>query len=531
MGDTTFVRSWLVLNRPGEPADTGRNTHDKGKPRATWGRKGTGLSEFAGLPNGQSSLAVGLTLQEMIVRKSVRAVAVATGLAITSYGAAGMVVPGAAVAAPPECPAGFEMEPGIGCTKQLPNGNRLVHHKHGVATETHGGDHEHAPVAGEGQAVSAIAPERAVVCASSGSRSRAVYAYAAGSANRVDTMRPEIQAVVRSANGKLAQAGTETGVVADFRFACDSTNQPLVTAISTNGADYSSIVSAARSAGLSTTTEDYWIFADFASPGGYSGVGTFYSDDTLSASNANYTNAGYAITYSGYWGGTTPMHENGHNMGAVQTSAPDSSGAGHCDGYGGQDVMCYNDGGAQWDSTHACGTVSGQHYDACHNDYFHTKPPAGSYLATKHNIGANTSWASFSNPFLAFGSTSPDPGTTTPTPTPTPTPTTTTFTGGIATVGATRAHSFAAVAGTVTSDLKCSGGGRNSLFSSTPASMRQEVIAPGGTILGSLTVKCDGVARRVAVTSAETGTHTVRVTKTAGGGGTTSYTVTVAYTK
>lgn len=462
------------------------------------------------------------------MQKSVRAVAIAAALAITGYGAAGTATP-AGAAGSSECPAGFEMELGIGCTKELPNGNKLVHHVHGVATESHGGDHEHEPVAGDAVVLAGIAPERPVVCASSGSRSRAVYAYAAGSVNRVDTMRSQIQASVRAANGKVAQEGTETGVVADFRFACDSANEPLVTAIPTSGADYSAIVSSARSAGLTAATEDYWIFADFTSPGGYSGVGTFYTDDTLSASNANYRNAGYAITYSGYWSGTTPMHENGHNMGAVQNSAPDASGAGHCDGSGGQDVMCYSDGGSQWDSTHACGTVSGQHYDACHNDYFHTSPAPGSYLATNHNIGANTSWASFSNPFLSFGSVSPDPDPTPPPPPPPPTPTTTAFTGDMSVVGTARTHAFSAVGGTITSDLTCTGGGKTNRFKSWPASIRQDLLSPGGTVLGSSTVKCDGVTSRLAVTSTQAGVHSLQVTKTAGASATTSYTATVSY--
>ncbi len=451
--------------------------------------------------------------------KSFRTLAIAAGMAVASYGSLGVAAPDAAVAAPPECPGGFKMEVGIGCTKQLPNGNKLVHHTHGLQTKTHGGDHEHAQVAGAGGPVAGIAPERPVACAASGARSVAIYAFAAGTENRLDSMRASIQAAVRAANGKIAQAGTETGVVADFRFACDSTGAPLVRAISTSGADYSSIVSSARSAGLTASNEDYWIFADFASPGGYSGVGTFYADDTLSASNANYANAGYGITYSGYWAGTTPMHENGHNMGAVQNSAPDSSGAGHCDGYGSQDVMCYSDGGAHWDSTHACGTVSGQHYDACHNDYFHTKPAAGSYLATKHNIGANISWASFSNPFLAFASPDPDPVS------PTPTPTTVTFTGDIASVGGTAAHRVSSAGGTVTSDLKCSGGGK----AKSAASIRQDVLSPDGTVLGSLTVTCDGVTRRLTVNSSQAGVHAVRATKTAGGRGATSYTAVVTY--
>ena len=41
------------------------------------------------------------------------------------------------------------------------------------------------------------------------------------------------------------------------------------------------------------------------------------------------------------------QHEIGHNLGAVQDSAPHSSLAGHC--YESLDVMCYADGGQYFD--------------------------------------------------------------------------------------------------------------------------------------------------------------------------------------
>ncbi|TMK49990.1 MAG: hypothetical protein E6G59_10475 [Actinobacteria bacterium] len=51
--------------------------------------------------------------------------------------------------------------------------------------------------------------------------------------------------------------------------------------------------------------------------------------------------------YSIVWGvaASTLMHELGHNMGAVQNSAPHATGAGHC--YQ-NDVMCTYDGGSYY---------------------------------------------------------------------------------------------------------------------------------------------------------------------------------------
>jgi|SRR5215204_4726639 len=76
-------------------------------------------------------------------------------------------------------------------------------------------------------------------------------------------------------------------------------------------------------------------------------VGSLYADDRLSADNANNTpgESSYGLVLDGCWNGDTPLHENGHNMGAVQAAAPHSTGSGfHC--AQDLDVVCYSpDGG------------------------------------------------------------------------------------------------------------------------------------------------------------------------------------------
>jgi hypothetical protein len=109
--------------------------------------------------------------------------------------------------------------------------------------------------------------------------------------------------------------------------------------------------------------------------------------------------------------GIAETHELGHNMGGVQASAPHSTSAGHCvDEW---DIMCYDDhstnprtGGVvvidHTNKTTSCigtpdtagtpgtpgtpGTGYNRLYDCNHDDYFHTNPPAGNYLATHWNV-------------------------------------------------------------------------------------------------------------------------------------------------
>ena len=96
------------------------------------------------------------------------------------------------------------------------------------------------------------------------------------------------------------------------------------------------------------------------------------------------------------------LHEASHNLGAVQQSAPNSSGtngigspAGHCnDQY---DLMCYEDGGSGvlFVDSNCDGDASlpadpygpdFQAWDCNKDDYFAVNPPGGSYLDTHWNL-------------------------------------------------------------------------------------------------------------------------------------------------
>jgi len=134
----------------------------------------------------------------------------------------------------------------------------------------------------------------------------------------------------------------------------------------------------------------------------YAGQGTLFPDDSADPSsnwnNATWGGARYAMVRLG-WPALLEagffQHEVGHNLGAVQDSAPHSSGAAHC--YEGSDVMCYDDGGPWFQSggafeSNCLAMADGQDvWDCGKDDYYDPSPANGSYLHDHWNI-ADSGW-------------------------------------------------------------------------------------------------------------------------------------------
>jgi len=153
----------------------------------------------------------------------------------------------------------------------------------------------------------------------------------------------------------------------------------------------------------------YIVFVDgLGSAYPYCGQGGVDADTTPGATNRN--NVGPAYSLIACWDGTTTLHEIGHNLGAVQLTAPHSSGAYHC--YDESDVMCYDDGGSYFlgpdgkDATADDGQLvascpapsvllgtqpSDRQFDCNEDDYYNPAPASGSYLATHWNV-ASSNW-------------------------------------------------------------------------------------------------------------------------------------------
>jgi hypothetical protein len=136
----------------------------------------------------------------------------------------------------------------------------------------------------------------------------------------------------------------------------------------------------------------------------YGGQGSLWYDDGPDPTS-NWNNVVFAggarysmirlgwptVSEAGIW-----QHEVGHNLGAVQPSAPHTSGAGHC--YEGYDVMCYNDGGSWFANG---GTIvmncpdampDGQEiWDCGQDDYYSSSSVPEAYLANHWNL-ARSGW-------------------------------------------------------------------------------------------------------------------------------------------
>ncbi|MBW3583197.1 MAG: PKD domain-containing protein [Euryarchaeota archaeon] len=203
-------------------------------------------------------------------------------------------------------------------------------------------------------------------------------------------------------NHILNEDGLESGgVTADYKVLCHDDYQIRVDHFPNHGSsDFSNVVNAARAAGFYGSNTDFTIFYDGTSSG-VCGVGHISYDDRGSAYNHNNNGNDYGVTYNNCWSGRTPMHENGHNQGAVQRTAPDSDGSGHC--IEGKDIMCY--------PTSAILVLCRDrvHYDCDHDTYFDAEPEPGEWLHTHWNIGARY------NRFIAFD-VEPQINTTDPVP-------------------------------------------------------------------------------------------------------------------
>lgn len=285
------------------------------------------------------------------------------------------------------------------------NGHFKVKLRDGMVMYTHGPDffESHGLSIGPGDA------ERSPVCGSDYYQ-HVLYGRPATATDRYATVKSTIQASMRRINAALNEASLASGnITADYKVLCDAQGQIAVGQFTNSGtSSFTSILNAAKAAGYNKTNVDYTIYYDGAGPSGTCGIGSMYWDERLTESNYNNNGGGYAVSYSGCWE-MIPMHENGHNQGAVQYYAPNATGdGGHCQDE--QDVMCYADGGNRFTGLlQRCNDEL--KFDCGNDDYFDSAPEAGEYLATHWNIGSPL------NRFITFGSS----GGTPPPPPPPPT--------------------------------------------------------------------------------------------------------------
>ena len=235
----------------------------------------------------------------------------------------------------------------------------------------------------------------------SGSRIQVLYARASDVPDQFDAYQSSFGTWAEQADAIYEASAQETGGYRYLRFVHDANCTISVVKVTVDPAaddDIMTFVNALSARGYGRDDRKYLVFLDHNDLY-YCGQGLTYNDDSFTQSNWNNVYTSWAVVYNGCWSdGTTAAHELGHALGAVQDSAPNASGYGHCvDEW---DVMCYSDG-TPLPMRYPCGDYNHDaRLDCDHDDYYSTNPPSGSYLATHWNV-ASSQFLGSTNPSYA----------------------------------------------------------------------------------------------------------------------------------
>ena len=334
----------------------------------------------------------------------------------------------------------------------------------------------------------------------SGRRIQAVYAYAEDVPNRAADVVDLIAGWAGAVDQIFVDSAAKTGGVRHVRWVTDAACKLSVTVVrmaATGDDSFSNTIAELESAGLTRTDRKYVTWVDDTR---YCGIAQFWRDDRAGTANLSETGPLYARVDSGCWGfhNTVEAHELMHTIGGVQASAPHSTAAGHCTDE--QDRMCYTDSQSTV-LTYGCAYEHERLFDCGDDDYFHTNPPAGSYLAGHWN----TASSSFLERAEPGASTDPGPATTAPT------TTTTTWSG--STTRKVTSATYAAPTGAGTLDA--------SVTFAKSKSLTLSVRRADGTVLASRS----GASPLSVSAPVAAGTHALVVTAS----GASSFTLTASF--
>lgn len=253
---------------------------------------------------------------------------------------------------------------------------------HGPDTAPPGFDPEQrvAPIAGLVQASAVICEDDGV----SGKRVRVLYLREEGKPDRYDQYVESIRQWASDMDEVFAASARLTGGHRRVRFVTDPDCQLTVphVVVPAGATDtFRATIAALVALGYTSPERKYVAFVDARV---YCGIATTVNDSSPTPNNRSNRQTGYARVDSGCWSGSVAAHELVHTLGGVQPDAPNASGGWHCvDEF---DLMCYSDPPFYPSVNYLCPLSYATLLDCNHDDYFHTTPPAGSYLADHWNV-------------------------------------------------------------------------------------------------------------------------------------------------
>ncbi len=190
---------------------------------------------------------------------------------------------------------------------------------------------------------------------SSGYRVQALYVVEAGQSNRYGALLGSFQRWASGVDDVVNRSAALTGGVRHLRYVTDPgattgacvADVANVTVPDGSMTSFNATIQAVQAQGYTDPTRKYLMWTDASS---LCGIASMYLGDGSAQGNPNNGRyPQYARVDSGCWGfgdGTAQhsveAHELVHTLGAVQSSAPHATQAGHC--WDESDTMCYSDG-------------------------------------------------------------------------------------------------------------------------------------------------------------------------------------------
>ena len=225
------------------------------------------------------------------------------------------------------------------------------------------------------------------VLANGPNRYHAIYAYPADAPSRFPALASDMQTDAFQASG-LVERLYGRAIRLDMGTSCGPryvdissvrlrhTTAQLESVVPIANGTYSTVLGDLEAAGFPTVgpgdapsaftgSDNYLVWLDGPAPPGC-GQGAFYSDTRRDPANANDAAGKVALVFrsgTGFCNSNAARHEMGHNMGAVQNSAPHSDGGGHCDDASG-DTMCLTTGAVDG------ATFQSLYFDSHTDDYW-----------------------------------------------------------------------------------------------------------------------------------------------------------------